>query len=386
MDIENKEDSINFEEEKDVMSVDSGDVPYLDQSEREKVWKFWCHQCEQILDVDPRPRADGSLECSDCSENLVEKIAEDDEYLKARLEEQKEEQEEKRPQLEPSGRLLEIMRSLHNSENENGPNSPLQIRVIRRDGWRSGGSSEQQASPNAPPTDRRPSERRNPIRVFLSDLFSRNRPRLRGRRQSEAQDNDNEMGHRVHQINRIFMGGMPGTSPELNFSTILQEILGLESLASFGGERLNLSDFGVGFGGIADILDRSQRQGGHSGPPPAAKKVVDKLKEFEYSDDLKDMESACAVCKDDFKTGDKLIQFPCPNKHLYHPECIHPWLKLHNSCPVCRHELATDDEWYERMKQFRSRMDTESRSGPSDDNSPPPSGSGSSANIWSEIS
>jgi len=331
--------------------------------------------------VDPRPRADGSLECSDCSENLVEKIAEDDEFLKARLEEQKEEQEEKRPQLEPSSRLLEIMRSLHNSENGNAPNSPLQFHVIRRDGRRSTGRSEEQASGSAPPNDQRPSQRRNPIRLFLSELFSRRGPGLRGRQQSEAQDNDNQMGHRAHQISRIFMGGMPGASPDINFSRILQDILGLESMASFGGERLNLSDFGLGFGGFADILDRTQRQGGHSGPPPAAKKVVDKLKEFEYSDDLKDMESACAVCKDDFKTGDKLIQFPCPNKHLYHPECIHPWLKLHNSCPVCRHELVTDDEWYERMKQFRSSMDRDSGTGPSDDYSPPPSGSGSSANI-----
>ena len=34
----------------------------------------------------------------------------------------------------------------------------------------------------------------------------------------------------------------------------------------------------------------------------------------------------CTVCKDAFKVEDKLRKLPC--KHLFHENCIIPWLKL----------------------------------------------------------
>ncbi|CAK9310315.1 unnamed protein product [Citrullus colocynthis] len=49
----------------------------------------------------------------------------------------------------------------------------------------------------------------------------------------------------------------------------------------------------------------------------------------------------CAICKDQFLLEVEAKQLPC--SHLYHPDCILPWLSNHDSCPLCRFKLPSDD-------------------------------------------
>ena len=56
----------------------------------------------------------------------------------------------------------------------------------------------------------------------------------------------------------------------------------------------------------------------------------------------------CAVCKDGIEAGEGARRLPCA--HLYHDGCILPWLAIRNTCPLCRHELPTDDAEYEKWK------------------------------------
>ncbi|XP_071718763.1 uncharacterized protein [Rutidosis leptorrhynchoides] len=48
----------------------------------------------------------------------------------------------------------------------------------------------------------------------------------------------------------------------------------------------------------------------------------------------------CAICKDQFVIDDVTKELPC--KHMYHPDCIIPWLKFRNSCPVCRFQMPVE--------------------------------------------
>ena len=88
------------------------------------------------------------------------------------------------------------------------------------------------------------------------------------------------------------------------------------------------------------------------GNPPASKNAVDKLKKYKINEEkIKEFgfENSCAVCKEEFNIGEECLSMPC--NHYFHDNCLIPWLKERNSCPVCRFELPTDDPDFEEMKK-----------------------------------
>ncbi|XP_047328645.1 E3 ubiquitin-protein ligase CIP8-like [Impatiens glandulifera] len=93
--------------------------------------------------------------------------------------------------------------------------------------------------------------------------------------------------------------------------------------------------------------------GGRKGAPPASKSAIVALQRIE----IKSQEESvvCAVCKESVAVGEIGKELPC--SHLYHEDCIIPWLSSRNSCPVCRYELETDDQEYEeeRMKKKKTQ-------------------------------
>lgn len=89
------------------------------------------------------------------------------------------------------------------------------------------------------------------------------------------------------------------------------------------------------------------------GRPPAAKSVVQNLLRVVLTqEDVEKNDVICAVCKDEMNAGEQANQLPC--SHRYHGDCIVPWLRIRNTCPVCRYELLTDDADYERSKRQRA--------------------------------
>lgn len=105
--------------------------------------------------------------------------------------------------------------------------------------------------------------------------------------------------------------------------------------------------------GVFDTVDFVGSEEGLKGSPPAAKSVLENLPLVVVSDeDLKGSNVACAVCKDEILLTEKVTRLPC--SHYYHCDCIVPWLNIRNTCPVCRHELPTDDADYERKNGRRA--------------------------------
>lgn len=117
-----------------------------------------------------------------------------------------------------------------------------------------------------------------------------------------------------------------------------------------GGGLGNLGDYFIGPGLEQLIQQLAENDPNRYGTPPASKSAVDGLPTIKIDHKLLESDSSqCAVCKDEFELGMEARQMPC--KHIYHPDCILPWLELHNSCPVCRYELPTDDPDYENKAE-----------------------------------
>ncbi|XVE68387.1 hypothetical protein DITRI_Ditri09bG0064300 [Diplodiscus trichospermus] len=110
-------------------------------------------------------------------------------------------------------------------------------------------------------------------------------------------------------------------------------------LLIFGGQiPLRLS----GNGGFEALFNGAPsigftRVNDRRGPPPASRSSIDAMPTVKITRRHLRSDSHCPVCKDEFELGSEARQMPC--NHIYHTDCIIPWLVQHNSCPVCRQEL-----------------------------------------------
>ncbi|PXF49527.1 hypothetical protein BWQ96_00597 [Gracilariopsis chorda] len=95
----------------------------------------------------------------------------------------------------------------------------------------------------------------------------------------------------------------------------------------------------------ADLIDTETEV---SGTPPASKKVIANLPYINVKRNGSGQLPTCPICTDQFELQEQARQLPCG--HIFHSDCIVPWLKQHCTCPMCRKELPTDDREYEEEK------------------------------------
>uniref|UniRef100_A0A146MDJ9 RING-type E3 ubiquitin transferase n=1 Tax=Lygus hesperus TaxID=30085 RepID=A0A146MDJ9_LYGHE len=102
----------------------------------------------------------------------------------------------------------------------------------------------------------------------------------------------------------------------------------------------NPGDYAWGREGLDAIVTQLLNQMDTTGPPPLAKEKINEIPTVVISKDQVDINLQCSVCWEDFKIDEQVRKLPC--EHVYHENCIIPWLELHGTCPICRKTLADD--------------------------------------------
>ncbi|ESQ56281.1 hypothetical protein EUTSA_v10025714mg [Eutrema salsugineum] len=176
-----------------------------------------------------------------------------------------------------------------------------------------------------------------PIRAgFGADPFHRARSR-----NMESEPRPRPHHRRRHSLDNDNIGGLP---PPRRTYVILRPFDPTNPLGNMTEppnlappQRLNPHDFFNGASGLEQLIEQLT-QDDRPGPPPAPEPTIDALPTVKITPQhLTNDMSQCTVCMEEFFVGGEATELPC--KHIYHNNCITPWLRLHNSCPICRRDL-----------------------------------------------
>jgi hypothetical protein len=136
-------------------------------------------------------------------------------------------------------------------------------------------------------------------------------------------------------------------NPFFNFNSVIDNLFSMTGFSPLGS-FLQRHNGDMQFENLLNYLMMNDPN--RYGNPPASKQVVANLPREKVTDEnlekYKTIE--CSICFEHFKRDDVAVKIDCG--HPYHDKCIEDWLAIHNSCPICRYELVTDDANYEQRK------------------------------------
>lgn len=133
-------------------------------------------------------------------------------------------------------------------------------------------------------------------------------------------------------------------------------VMGPSFQASVHGQPVNLGSAGIGgnpanfawgANGMQNILDRLLQEAGNDGSArPASEQTISQIESSELTsrqiNSMKDSNTCeCSICMGEFQVGTIVKKLP-PCNHTFHCDCIDSWLRLHNTCPICRSEVQVN--------------------------------------------
>ena len=117
-------------------------------------------------------------------------------------------------------------------------------------------------------------------------------------------------------------------------------------LAALGGINPGLEAGGVrGVNGnvpqdaLADILHHILvNETSTPGAPPASEEDIEAIMHVEVTpENREELGGMCHISQEQFEVGDRVCQLKC--KHAFAEDSIKQWLRMHNTCPVCREPI-----------------------------------------------
>ncbi|CAG8548757.1 3296_t:CDS:2, partial [Paraglomus occultum] len=83
--------------------------------------------------------------------------------------------------------------------------------------------------------------------------------------------------------------------------------------------------------------------------PRASESAMKALPIVKITDEHTGSQATCPICLDQFMVESVVRQLPC--QHMYCEECIFEWLRVNNTCPMCRKGIESEEEEKARLQR-----------------------------------
>ena len=93
-----------------------------------------------------------------------------------------------------------------------------------------------------------------------------------------------------------------------------------------------------------DNLDENENNNNLSEFERKKRQLILEMDEYQYKHIIKynsRKETECSICLGEF-IGTDIIKAFNKCEHIFHKKCLLDWLKNHNYCPLCKHDLEDD--------------------------------------------